>query len=147
MLRYVILSTLNLNHRRSSIYHVFQFIPMLNVYIKNHIRLHELSMTLGEYIVIQSRTLPFGMSLNRTWDEYKKGFGDLNGELWLGLEKLYRITKEHSICIQIGSKAGKLFYNEWNYVYIGGENEQYIIKSMRGNGDSNVNGYYFRGNS
>ena len=147
MLRYVFLSTLNLNHRRSSIYHVFQFIPMLNAYIKNHIRLHELSMTLGEYIVIQSRTLPFGMSLNRTWDEYKKGFGDLNGEFWLGLEKLYRITMEHSICIQIRSKAGKLFYNEWNYVYIGGENEQYVIKSMRGNGDSNVNGYYFRGNN
>ena len=26
------------------------------------------------------------------WGEYKNGFGDLNGEFWLGLHKIYRLT-------------------------------------------------------
>ena len=26
------------------------------------------------------------------WGEYKNGFGDLNGEFWLGLYKIYRLT-------------------------------------------------------
>ncbi|KAI0241019.1 hypothetical protein LSAT2_003128, partial [Lamellibrachia satsuma] len=77
----------------------------------------------------QRRTVPFDMSFNRIWDEYKNGFGDLNGEFWLGLEKLYRITNQpymkYSIRIEMRSKAGKLFYDEWNDFYIGGENEQY----------------------
>ena len=120
---------------------------MLNVYVQNHNRLQELSMALGKCIVIQRRTLPFGISLNRTWDEHKNGFGDMNGDFFLGLEKLYRITMQYSICIQIWNKARKLIYNEWNCFYIGGENEEYMIKSMRGTGDSNVNGYYFRGNN
>lgn len=103
-------------------------------------------MTLGKYIVIQRRKLPFGISLNRTWDEHNNGFGDMNGYFFLGLEKLYRITTKYSIRIQIRTNAGKLFYNEWNYFYIGGENEHYMIKSITGNGDRNVNGYYCRGN-
>ena len=64
-------------------------------------------MTLGKYIVIQRRKLPFGISLNRTWDEHKNGFGDMNGDFFLGLEKLYRITTKYSIRIQIRTNAGK----------------------------------------
>ena len=27
----------------------------------------------------------------RTWDDYRQGFGNLNGEFWLGLDKIYRL--------------------------------------------------------
>ena len=32
----------------------------------------------------------------RNWAQYLKGFGDLNGEFWLGLEKIFRLTKANS---------------------------------------------------
>ena len=32
------------------------------------------------------------MDFYRGWDDYENGFGDLNGEFWLGLHKIYRLT-------------------------------------------------------
>jgi hypothetical protein len=31
-------------------------------------------------------------SFNRGWSEYREGFGNHNGDFWLGLEKIYRLT-------------------------------------------------------
>ena len=33
----------------------------------------------------------------RGWADYVKGFGDLNGEFWLGLNKIHRLTNRHDI--------------------------------------------------
>ncbi|ALC39838.1 maker536, partial [Drosophila busckii] len=46
----------------------------------------------GGWTVIQRR-MDGSVNFNRTWEEYKNGFGDLRGEFWLGLERLYLITK------------------------------------------------------
>ena len=50
--------------------------------------------TVDKYIVIQRRNAPYVASFNRTWDEYKTGFGDVRGEFWLGLEKIHQITRQ-----------------------------------------------------
>ena len=47
----------------------------------------------GGWIVFQRR-VDASVDFYRGWDEYKKGFGDLNGNFWLGLEKIHKLTSQ-----------------------------------------------------
>ncbi|KAK3607487.1 hypothetical protein CHS0354_010292 [Potamilus streckersoni] len=48
-------------------------------------------MTNGGWTVIQKR-LDGSVNFNRGWDDYVSGFGKIDGEHWLGLEKIHRLT-------------------------------------------------------
>ena len=45
----------------------------------------------GGWMVFQRR-MDGTESFNGWWDDYVKGFGDLNGEFWLGLSKIHRLA-------------------------------------------------------
>ena len=43
----------------------------------------------GGWIVIQRRTSNGTVNFTRKWDDYVNGFGDLDGEFWIGLNNIY----------------------------------------------------------
>uniref|UniRef100_A0A8C5D073 Angiopoietin-related protein 4-like n=1 Tax=Gouania willdenowi TaxID=441366 RepID=A0A8C5D073_GOUWI len=47
----------------------------------------------GAWTIIQKRH-DGSQNFNQKWDEYKNGFGSLNGEFWLGLEKIHSLSKQ-----------------------------------------------------
>ncbi|OCT81454.1 hypothetical protein XELAEV_18028274mg [Xenopus laevis] len=54
----------------------------------------------GGWTVLQFRQ-DGSVNFNRTWAEYKEGFGDLNGEFWFGNENIYRITSQGEYSLRI----------------------------------------------
>ena len=46
----------------------------------------------GGWIVVQRRK-DGSVDFNRPWNDYEKGFGDLNGEFWYGLKSMHCLTQ------------------------------------------------------
>ncbi|KAM8930895.1 angiopoietin-related protein 3 [Pelodytes ibericus] len=52
------------------------------------------------WTVIQKR-FDGSVDFNQTWEEYANGFGDLGGEFWLGLEKIYSLARQADYILHI----------------------------------------------
>ncbi|XP_058053585.1 ficolin-2-like [Anopheles bellator] len=87
----------------------------------------------GGWIVIQHR---FNGSTNfyRNWKEYQNGFGQLEGEFWLGLDRIHQLTtsKPHELVILLEDFDGNKTYAKYSRFEIGGESELYALNNITG---------------
>lgn len=82
----------------------------------------------GGWTVIQQR-LDGSVSFNRTWAEYKKGFGNLRGEFWLGNDHIHLLTKAKDMILRIELEdfEGVREYAKYDEFYVANEYLRYRL--------------------
>lgn len=82
----------------------------------------------GGWTVIQQR-LNGSVSFNRTWAEYKKGFGNLRGEFWLGNDYIHLLTKAKDMILRIELEdfEGVREYAKYDEFYVANEYLRYRL--------------------
>jgi len=82
----------------------------------------------GGWLVFQKR-LDGSVDFYRDWAEYKRGFGNLTGEFWLGLDKIHRLTGNESYKLRVDLEdfAEKTYYAEYDLFKIATEGEKYKL--------------------
>ncbi|XP_060593468.1 angiopoietin-related protein 7-like [Ruditapes philippinarum] len=83
----------------------------------------------GGWIVFQRR-LNGEVDFYRNWAEYKNGFGDLNGEFWLGNEHLSLLTANgtHELRIELEDFDGNSTYAKYSKFKIYPEEDNYKLE-------------------
>lgn len=82
----------------------------------------------GGWTVIQKRLDGSVKFLNRGWKDYKSGFGNLNGEFWLGLDKMHRLTKtKNKLRVELQDWKGNSAYAEYSLFAVSSEQNKYKL--------------------
>ncbi|XP_007957285.1 angiopoietin-related protein 3 [Orycteropus afer afer] len=67
-------------------------------------------------------------NFNETWENYKYGFGRLDGEFWLGLDKIYSIVNQsnYTLRIELEDWKDKNYYVEYSF-HLGNHETNYKL--------------------
>lgn len=120
----------------------------------------------GGWIVIQNR-FDGSVDFYRNWTDYKEGFGRLDGEFWLGLDKInlvknifllfqsylrfviFQLTsyKTRKLLVHLEDFSGNKKFALYNEFAIGSESEQYVLSTVGGHSGTLVDSFInHRGN-
>ena len=63
------------------------------------------------------------------WESYKNGFGDLNGEFWLGNDILHRLTAADDVTLRVDLEDfdGDIRYAEYTTFKVADEADKYRL--------------------
>lgn len=91
----------------------------------------------GGWIVFQRR-VDASVSFHRTWEDYKRGFGNPKGNFWLGNDNIHLITSSSKVILRIDLEdwSGKRVFARYENFKIGKENSRYQISVSEYNGTS-----------
>ncbi|GFN91878.1 fibrinogen-related protein 3.1 [Plakobranchus ocellatus] len=99
----------------------------------------------GGWIVIQRRATG-NQDFYRNWDSYKRGFGSLDGDFWLGNENIHAITSSWTYELRIELKyQNKSAFAHYNTFSLGSEQTNYILKLGEYDGTAGDDLSYHRG--
>ena len=82
----------------------------------------------GGWTVFQKRQ-DGSVDFYRAWDDYRRGFGNLNGEFWLGLDKVHRLTvsSPNKLRVDLGNTYGKTVFVEYSLFSVASEKAKYRL--------------------
>ncbi|KAL9989433.1 hypothetical protein ACROYT_G003982 [Oculina patagonica] len=85
----------------------------------------------------------------RAWDDYKRGFGNLNGTFWLGLDKIHRLTVSSSDMLRVDLEDihGKTAFAEYSLFSVASEKAKYQMRLGSYSGTAGDSLTYHRGSS
>lgn len=69
---------------------------------------------MGQWTVIQSR-IDGTVDFNRSWEDYSRGFGNPNGEFWVGNEMLHHLTSDN--CTKLRIVMQDIYDKTWHVEY------------------------------
>lgn len=81
-----------------------------------------------DWIVVQRRK-DYSVHFNRTWQDYKDGFGDLSGEFWIGNDKLHLLTKSPTVLwVELQNDGGKEAFAMYDLFQVDSSAKKYQLK-------------------
>ena len=82
----------------------------------------------GGWTVFQTR-IDGSVDFYLGWNEYKKGFGDLDGEFWLGLDNIHRLSKsgQNVLRIDLEDFQNETRYAQYSTFAVANEGEKYKL--------------------
>ena len=82
----------------------------------------------GGWTVFQKR-LDGSVDFFLGWEDYKNGFGNLNGEFWLGLDKMNRLTShiKNKLRVELEDFNGNTAYAEYDFFTVSNETYKYKL--------------------
>ncbi|XP_034473712.1 fibrinogen C domain-containing protein 1-like isoform X2 [Drosophila innubila] len=85
----------------------------------------------GGWTVILKR-MDGSVNFYRNWTEYKTGFGDLDGEFFLGLDKIHALTeaRKQELLVVLEDFEGVEAFESYDAFAIGNEDQQYVLHTL-----------------
>ncbi|XP_043946358.1 angiopoietin-4 [Protopterus annectens] len=82
----------------------------------------------GGWTVIQRRSNG-SVDFQKSWEDYKAGFGEVNGEYWLGNEAIYLLTSQlsYTLRIELRDWEGNQAYSQYETFQLGSERQHYKL--------------------
>ncbi|KAL7742349.1 hypothetical protein ACLKA6_018985 [Drosophila palustris] len=78
------------------------------------------------------RRMDGSVNFTRNWTEYKNGFGNLDGEFFLGLDKIHAMTAERrqELLVLLEDLNGEQRFETYDEFAIGNEDQQYELHTL-----------------
>ncbi|XP_062567872.1 uncharacterized protein LOC134230101 [Saccostrea cucullata] len=82
----------------------------------------------GGWTVINKR-MDGSVDFYRSWDSYKEGFGNVEGEYWLGNEAIHLLTKrkEHELRVDLQKFTGEKAFAKYSKFTVGSESQKFKL--------------------
>ncbi|XP_010186586.1 PREDICTED: LOW QUALITY PROTEIN: techylectin-5A-like [Mesitornis unicolor] len=100
------------------------------------------------WTVVQRNTYTTSITWKESWTTYKYGFGDVQGDHWLGTEYLHLLTKQGTYKVRfiVRNKANVTHYAEYDIFSVESEASGYPLRLGRflGSGEDYLTSYHSR---